>query len=216
MTRNPISRRKFLKTVGLTLAAATLTCSGLGYAATRQPDSDSVDITFTKDSPMKQRILVTYATRAGSTAEIAERIGETLSERGYDVDVRPVKAKPDLEGYQAVILGSPIRMGSWLSEAVDYIKSNQAKLASLPVAIFTVHMLNTGEDEESRNARATYTSAIDGLLTPVDKAYFTGKMELARLSFLDRTISKMMKAVDEDLRDWESIQSWAQNVLEAV
>jgi len=104
-------------------------------------------------------------------------------------------------------------MGSWLSEVVDYVKSNQVKLAGLPVALFTVHMLNTGEDEESRKARAAYTSAIDGLLTPVDKVFFTGKMELARLSFLDRTISKMMKAVDEDLRDWAAIQAWAQNIF---
>ncbi|NCC36842.1 MAG: flavodoxin, partial [Chloroflexia bacterium] len=40
---------------------------------------------------MTQKVLVTYATRAGSTAEIAVAMAQTLTTRGYNVEVKPVK-----------------------------------------------------------------------------------------------------------------------------
>jgi menaquinone-dependent protoporphyrinogen oxidase len=163
---------------------------------------------------MNNRILVTYATRAGSTAEIAAAIGETLGERGFTVDVKPVKDKPTLDGYKAVILGSAIRMGNWLPEAVDFVKANQQALNQIPVALFTVHMLNTGDDETSRNARLAYLNPVRPLLPTAEEVYFNGKMDFSRLSFLDRSIAKMVKAVEADQRDWEKITQWAETILD--
>jgi menaquinone-dependent protoporphyrinogen oxidase len=172
---------------------------------------------------MTNRILVAYATRAGSTIEVAAAIGEALSQRGFSVDVKPVKEKPSVDGYQAVVVGSAIRMGSWLPEAVNFIKDNQAQLSRIPTAIFTVHMLNRGEDETSRQARQAYTAVVRQVLSPVDEAFFSGKMDYSRLSFLDRTIAKAVeKQTDSragDFRDWEKIRSWAQELyldLESV
>ncbi len=164
---------------------------------------------------MNQRILVAYATRAGSTAEIAAAIGESLSAHGYAVDVRPIKDRPRLDGYSAVVLGSAIRMGNWLPEAVNYVKANQAALAAMPVALFTVHMLNTGDDEASRAARHAYLNAVRPLLNGAEEIYFEGKMDFSRLSFLDRLISKMVKAVEADRRDWAQIRSWTPAALAA-
>lgn len=45
---------------------------------------------------MNNRILVTYASRAGSTAGLAEAIGKTLIERGSQVDVLPMQVVKDL------------------------------------------------------------------------------------------------------------------------
>ena len=162
--------------------------------------------------PMNKRVLVTYATRAGATAEIAAAIAETLAVRGYAVDVKPVKEKPNVAGYAAVVLGSAIRMGGWLPEAVDFVKANQAALNSLPVALFTVHMLNTGDDEASRTARAAYLNAVRPLLNTAEAVYFEGKMDFSRLSFLDKVIAKMVKAVEADHRNWGQIKQWAHAV----
>jgi len=161
---------------------------------------------------MNKRVLVTYATRAGSAAEIAAAIAKTLAARGYAVDVKPVKEKPKVDGYAAVVLGSAIRMGAWLPEAVDFVKANQAALNSLPVALFTVHMLNTGDDEASRTARAAYLNAVRPLLNTAEAVYFEGQMDFGRLSFLDRAIAKMVKAVEADHRDWGQIKQWASAV----
>lgn len=111
---------------------------------------------------MNQRILVTYATRAGSTAEVAAAIGESLAARGYAVEVKSVKEKPGVAGYSAVVLGSAIR----------------------------------------------YLNAVRPLLPGAEEVYFEGLMDFSRLSFLDRTISKMVKAVEADRRDWVAIRAW--------
>ena len=217
MTMKKLSRRDFLKLSGLALGGAAAACSGLGYAATQSPKIATPELVFTKDNSMNKRLLVTYATRAGSTPEIAAAIGETLAARGFSVEVKPVKTNPPLAGYGAVILGSAIRIGNWLPEMVDFIKKNQAALAQMPLAMFTVHMLNLGEDEASRAARVAYTAPIHQLLTPVDEVFFAGKIDYATLSFFDRlmamAVEKQTGAATGDRRDWEQIRAWAEKTL---
>ncbi len=164
---------------------------------------------------MTEKMLITYATRADSTAKIAAVIGEELSKRGYVVEIVPVKNKPVLEGYTAVLIGSAIRMGNWLPEAVEFIKKHQIELNTLPTALFTVHMLNTGGDEQSKANRAAYLNSVHLLLKPVDEVFFTGKMDSKRLSLGDRLITKAVRAVDADRRDWDKIRGWAQTIFAA-
>ncbi len=213
MSSQKISRREFLKISAVTLTALSVTCSGLGYVATRQPEPVSTELSIGKENEMNKSILVTYATRAGSTGEIAATVGQGLARRGYAVDVVPVTKKPDVNKYQAVVIGSPIRMGSWLSEMVNFVKDNQTMLTRVPVAAFTVHMLNAGDDEQSRANREAYLTSVHEYIQPTVEAFFLGKMELARLSFLDRLISTMMKAKDEDLRDWNAILNWSSAIF---
>ena len=99
---------------------------------------------------MNNRILVAYATRAGSTVGIAEAITVSLRKRGFIVHIKPIKENPSVKGYQAVIIGSAIRQGSWLPEAIKFVKMNQEALRRVRVALFTVHMLNRGDDEQHR------------------------------------------------------------------
>lgn len=213
MTTSKLSRRDFLKLSGLALGGAALTCSGLGYAATRSPKIYTLDLFYGKENSMKNAVLVTYATRAGSTAEIAAVIGETLAERGFRVDVKSINSQPALDGYSAVILGSAIRMGNWLPEMLKFIQTNQNALNALPTALFTVHMLNAADDETSRAARAAYTAPVRALLPNAPEAFFTGLMDFSRLSFLDRFIASMVKAVESDQRDWDKIRAWANELL---
>jgi menaquinone-dependent protoporphyrinogen oxidase len=213
MTSKQLSRRDFLKLSGLALGGAALTCSGLGYAATRTPDIATPEFLFAKDTTMTQKILVTYATRAGSTAEIAAAIGQTLAERGFNAEVKPVKKVSSLAGYQSVILGSAIRMGNWLPEMVKFVQDNQLVLNGLPTALFTAHMLNTDDDEASCVAREAYTAPVRALLPKAPEALFSGVMDFSRLSFLDRFIANMVKVVESDQRDWEKIRTWANTVL---
>ena len=213
MSAKSVSRRDFLKIAGITLGASLITCSGLGFAATRTPEIGTPEFNFGKETSMNKRILVTYATRAGSTIEVAAAIGETLAARGFEVDVKSVKEKPSPNRYQAVLVGSAIRMGNWLPEAVEFVKDNQGMLNQMPVALFTIHMLNRGDDKESRANRQAYLKDVRPLLKPVEEVFFAGRFDLSRLSILDRMISKAVKAVDEDCRDWEKIHNWSQVVF---
>lgn len=211
MSTHTISRRDFLKVAGITVAASALTCSGLGYAATRAPETP--ELIYGKGNPMNNRILVTYATRAGSTDEVAAAIGETIGARGFSVDVKPVKENPQVDGYQAVLVGSAIRFGQWLPEAVEFVKNNQQALNRVPVALFTVHIMNLGDDEQSRSNRMAYLSAVRPRIKPVDEVFFHGEIDPARLSFLERLIGQIVKAPVGDFRDWDKIRGWANAVL---
>jgi menaquinone-dependent protoporphyrinogen oxidase len=206
MSGTPISRRNFLKITGITLGSATVLCSGLGYTATRSPHIDTPSLQFGEGNPQDKRVLVTYATRAGSTVEVAQVIAEVLGERGFYVDMRPAMEKPSVVGYRAVVAGSAVRMGSWLPEAVDFIKANQAALNRLAVFFYTVHTGNLGKDEKSRSNRLSYLDDVLPLVKTKDAVFFPGKIDLSRLSLLDRW---MVGEEDKDLRDFQAIRAWA-------
>lgn len=165
---------------------------------------------------MTKHILVTYATRAGSTAEIAETIGQTIASRGFVVDVKPLIDKPSPENYDAVVIGSAVRMGQWLPEAVEYLKSHQSMLKQRPVAIFTVHILNLADDQTSKDYRESYITQLKPLVAPVDTAFFGGKLDRTRLKFADRLITKLVKAVDSDNRDWVKIRGWGEGIAKKL
>ena len=113
---------------------------------------------------MNEKVLVAYATRCGSTIEVASAIAGELNKNGKSADLRAIKNVTDLQGYSAVVLGSAIRMGNWVPEALKFVEAHQAELSILPTAIFSVHMNNLGEDEASKTARAGYHDAVRKLI----------------------------------------------------
>ncbi|MCE1252849.1 MAG: flavodoxin domain-containing protein [Anaerolineae bacterium] len=158
---------------------------------------------------MSQKILITYASRAGSTAEVALRMGAVLREQNLDLDILPVKQIHSLEPYRAVILGSAIRMGGWLPEAVKFVQDHQVILNELPCALFSVHLMNMGDDETSRSNRETYLNSVHAFIHPRLEACFAGVGNLNKLGLMERMIGKMVKAPEGDFRDWKSINNWA-------
>jgi hypothetical protein len=152
MSSQALTRRAFIKAAGVTAAGVALAGVGLGVAATRTPTFDYPEIVLEGETSMKKRILVAYATRAGSTAEIAQAIAETLTARGYAVDVRPVKEKPSLDGCAAVVLGSAVRMGAWLPEATC------ARVSVTAVTAQTVRIVASALRRTRRRAASTAAS----------------------------------------------------------
>jgi menaquinone-dependent protoporphyrinogen oxidase len=92
-------------------------------------------------------ILVTYATKYGSTQGIAERMAATLKAQGLSVELRPIKAARDVAGYEAFVIGSAAHFGSWLKEASAFVEANQATLASKPVWLFSSGPLGTSRTD---------------------------------------------------------------------
>lgn len=215
MNKQPVSRRNFLKIAGFALGGTVLACSGVGFLVTRQPDVELIQMQCKGDTPVVEKTLIAYASKCGSTGEVANAIAKVLCELDVDVDVRLVEEITSLKGFSRVIIGSAIRMGQWLPAARNFVKAQQETLAQLPTMIFSVHTGNLGDDEASRQARAAYTVPVHKLITPQAEAFFAGKMELARLSWLDRMIIKTMNGQDQDLRDWDAIRAWARTLVQA-
>jgi menaquinone-dependent protoporphyrinogen oxidase len=163
--------------------------------------------------PANRRVLIAYATRCGSTVEIAQTILQDLKDRGFAVDVCAAAKVTALSGYDTVVVGSAVRFGKWLPEAVDFVRRYRAELNRMPTAFFTVHMMNTGDDEASKKARIAYVDAARALVRPGAEAFFAGKMDTSRLSFGERLLCKVMKGRDEDRRDWGAIHGWGKSVF---
>ncbi len=159
-----------------------------------------------------RKVLVAYASRCGSTEDIARALAEDLKGRGLAVDLRTVDKVPTLTGYQAVILGSAVRFGKWLPEAVQFVRDHHAGLKRVPAAFFTVHIRNTGTDEASRKARNAYLDPVHALIRPNTEVFFAGRMDLSRLSFAERLLGKVMKARNVDMRDWSAVHAWGRTV----
>ena len=157
---------------------------------------------------MTERILVTYATRTGSTAEVASAIADQLCKAGLSAETRPVTEVTSLEGYSGAVLGSAVRYASWLPEMTDFVSANREALSAMPVAFFTMHMLALGDDPAAVAERAKYTAKARDMITPIDEAFFEGMIDPARLSFLDRLAVRLVKSPVGDRRDWERIAAW--------
>ncbi|MHB1293955.1 MAG: flavodoxin domain-containing protein [Anaerolineae bacterium] len=159
---------------------------------------------------MAKRILVTYGSWCGSTAEVAEAIGETLRKDGSLVDVLPVTEARDLSTYRAVIVGTAIRAGHCRSDVKRFVQANAQVLGRVPVAYFTVGMAMQAGTEEDRTKTAAALNPLRSAVKPLREEYFAGAMDAGKLTF---PWSVMMNKVPQaDARDWDAIRSWAEDL----
>ena len=157
------------------------------------------------------RILVAHASRMGSTAEIAQRVADQLSEAGNDVDVSPCADAADAGGYAAVIVGSALYLGRWEKSALSYLKVHAAQLRERPTWLFQSGPCGAGSDVRTTGTPRAVTrlTKLIGVAPPVT---FGGRLERSRA----RTrVSRWMASgtYAGDFRDWEQVGAWTAEIL---
>jgi menaquinone-dependent protoporphyrinogen oxidase len=159
---------------------------------------------------MSSSVLVGYATRYGSTQEVAEAVAATLRECSLQADVMPVRQVRALEGYRAVVLGAPLFMFRWHKDALRFLSRHRQSLAERPVAIFALGPTHDPYDEEEwRDSRAQLDKELAKFpwLAPAALEIFGGKYDPAKLRFPIKQLAGKTPA--SDLRDWTAIRAWA-------
>ncbi len=153
-----------------------------------------------------QSVLLTYATRFGSTKEVAEAVAATLRTAGLEVDIQPTAQVKSSANYGAVVLGAAIYNGKWHADAHQFLLVHQEALQQRPVAIFALGPLSAG-DAPRRNARRQldHDLAKYPWLTPVALEVFAGKYDPSKpgMGFFERFVPA------SDHRDWQAIRAWA-------
>jgi menaquinone-dependent protoporphyrinogen oxidase len=193
-----------------------------------------------------KRILVTYATMAGSTAEVAQAVGDEIAKSGLQVKVLPLSEVKDLEAYDGVVIGGPMIMG-WHRAALRFLEKHRDAFRHIPLAVFVMAMslTQTGEtsvsgvpvymdeklpkppEKEGRlNFKERYArlaNYIRPILSatrpakPVEIAFFGGRLEYGRLKWWAVLFAMLIiQAPAGDRRNWTAIRSWAARLPAAL
>jgi menaquinone-dependent protoporphyrinogen oxidase len=163
---------------------------------------------------MKQKVLVTYASRTRSTQSVADTIAEVLVKRGATVDMRFILDVNDITSYDAIVIGSSIRTGHWLPEAVQFIKIHQEQLQKKSVAYFVVCMTLYKNTPANRGKILLALEPVCQLVKPVDIGLFGGILERKKLKLIWRILSLFTGFPEGDFRDFPAIRSWSAQLIE--
>jgi menaquinone-dependent protoporphyrinogen oxidase len=163
-------------------------------------------------------ILVTYASKYGATAEIAQRIAEVIQNAGFMVDCLPVSRVSDLASYDAVILGSAVYAGNWLRDAARFLERFEAPLSKRKLWLFSSGP--TGKDDAVETLRGwrfpEAQRALIERLQPRDVALFHGKIDINKLHLGEKLIIRALKAETGDFRRWDYIDIWSKEIVKVL
>lgn len=153
-------------------------------------------------------ILVVYATRNGSTREVAEAIAAELQANGATVDVRPAgAAREPVTGRELVVVGGAIYSGRWHRDAHRFLKRHRKDLAGVPVAVFGMGPREDQPESWQRaQAQLDHALAKRGWLAPAAVGVFGGADPPGRSGHHGR----------RDLRDWTAIRRWAREITASI
>lgn len=159
---------------------------------------------------MSGSVLVAYATRRGSTQEVAEAVAATLREQGLVVAIQSMRKVKTLAEYGAVVLGAPLYMFRWHKDARRFLSRHRDGLAERPVAIFALGPFHEDE-KEFREAREQLDKELSKSpwLTPVAIEIFGGKFDPTTLGFPFNLLPALKQMPASDVRDWVAIRAWA-------
>jgi menaquinone-dependent protoporphyrinogen IX oxidase len=174
---------------------------------------------------MSKNVLVVYATKSGSTADVARFIGEILIEAGAQVAVESVKGAENIETYDAVLIGSPIINGKCMPEVKKFVRTHSPPLSQKTVAYFITCMRLSqvagdaqpdvpifvdpvfGDPKpksemtfpEKGHPVTMYIKAILGIskdIKPVSVSFFRGVLDYSTIGFIMTLLFKIMARVD--------------------
>ena len=157
------------------------------------------------------RILVSTASRHGSTGQVAARIAGTLRAGlpgGTVVEVLPAADVGDVTAYDAVVLGSAVYLGRWLDHA-RHLAERIASQPPRPVWLFSIGPIGEppkpAEDPAEVGALVSSTHARGHRL-------FAGSLDRHQLGFAEKAVVTALRVPDGDYRDWAAIDAWAARI----
>jgi len=155
------------------------------------------------------KVLVTAASRHGSTAEIATIIASVLQASDLEAEVLPPEAVASVLGYDAVILGSAVYAGQWLEPARAFVTRHVDDLATRPVFLFSSGPLGC---PSRRTAEPADAIAVETTTGAMDLQVFPGRLVGRDLSLSERLTATRTHLPYGDFRAWDDILDWTREI----
>ena len=155
------------------------------------------------------KVLVTMASKHGSTGEIGEIVAGVLRDAGVEVSSQPPEVVETLDGYDAVILGSGVYAGRWLEDARGFADRFVTQLASRPVWLLSSGPIG---DPPKPEGEVPEGAALADRIGARGHRTFSGRLDRHQLGFMERTVVKAIRAPEGDFRDLDAIRSWADEI----
>jgi menaquinone-dependent protoporphyrinogen oxidase len=155
------------------------------------------------------KILVTAATRHGSSKEIATLIAGLLEDAGLEADVREPDDVMSLAGYDAAVIGSGVYMGRWLEPARQMIERCRGEFTGRRVWLFSCGPLGDPAKPDGGPADGEALQVATGA---IDHRVFPGRLVKSELGLGERVVVAGVRAPYGDYRPWDDILTWARGI----
>jgi menaquinone-dependent protoporphyrinogen oxidase len=158
------------------------------------------------------RVLVTYGSKHGATAEIAEWIADALRADGVTADLRPAKAAGDVGPYDAVVVGGALYMMRWHRDARRFVRRNRRVLATRPVWLFSSGPLDRSAEEKDIPPVRGVARAM-GRINARGHMTFGGEISTTTPGRMTQAIAKKSAG---DYRSRDQVERWAHGIAAAI
>ena len=159
---------------------------------------------------MPATVLVTWATRYGSTEEVAHTIADDLLKQGLAVNAQPISAVTSLERYDAIVIGCALYMMRLHKDARRFLSRHRDELLRRPVGVFVLGPLHADAKEFAEAEKQMKKElAKFPWFAPVAQQVVGGRFDPDRLGLPFSLIPPLRKMPASDARDWTSIHAWA-------
>lgn len=156
---------------------------------------------------MATKVLVAYASKHGTTSQVADSIAGTLQELGLAVEIKEAGCVHDIAPYDAVVIGGGLYMGKWHADARHMLKRHRQELAGKRLAVFGMGPDSLDESKVAESRKQLERSlAATPELEPIAVTIFGGALEPESWRFPFNRLPAF------DARDWDAIRGWAEEV----
>ncbi len=166
------------------------------------------------------RVLVAYASRHGSTEQIADAIATELARHDLEVDCRVAGEVSTLDGYDAVVLGSAVYARRWQASARHFLRRHREALPDRALWVFSSGPVGEPRPEDEAKEAAwleppRIVSAVERLGAR-EHVVFGGRVPQQPHNFMERSMVRNTPPEFADRRDWEEIADWAASIARSL
>jgi menaquinone-dependent protoporphyrinogen oxidase len=158
------------------------------------------------------KVLVAYASKRGSTAEIAETVAATLRREGVKVCLEPAGDVRSLERFDAVVLGSAVYMKRWRGDARDFLKKHRRALRQVPFWVFSSGPVGDPAQGNPEWVESPKLAEKIEELGGRGNVVFGGRVPAEPQGTGEKAMVEGTPKEYRDRRDWDEIRAWAKQV----